>query len=741
MKINKLAPFGVEVIGLEDLSQATAAEIRQIVAAMQSDDGCGVLVVRDQDLPPVKLQEALFKFSPAFGTPVKYDRWAGQSPGVEKCPYLALLGNYRAREPNDLGVPCLKGEMIAEFKPAQNVVEEWHTDGSFLLSPKSAICLYAPRTLEKALPPVGAATRFASCVRFYEQLDAAERSALDGLASVHSWEVFMRFLEARDPKREKVTPADIAKKPDVTWPLIRTHPETGRRMLYINPKNTRSVVRLEPNWPAPVSDPTKLPELPDGLHVEPESDAFVKELGARVLATGEYHHAWRRGDFVLWDNRQLLHAASPFDAERYERLLFRAEFSGEPFLHCPLDAFPRPLAAPPADHPLQTSCDYYLPCNAASVAWGYIDPNRPVQLIVADGATVAVDTITSGGPMCMPCETSDAVAGPAWCSPPEMAQIHERVVPDRIGVHILTGPVHVRGARPGDVLQIDILEVALRANWAWTISRPYGGALELGAPPHLRHTRLDGERGVARPPWGGELDLRPFFGVLATAPPVAFGRQSSIPPRNEFGGNLDCKELVAGTTLYLPVHVEGAQFVCGDGHARQGDGECCGTALETSLSGAFRLSIVRSRSSPLAHASSPSAAAAAACSTGPSKTPGARMGVLAPLARPRAESDTALITLACAMRVDEAAKLALEDMLDWLGELRPALERRDAYILLSAAADVRVTQLVNGVSRGAHVVLEKRMLPPPMALAKGGEGASTSGRDDRSASGKRMRAE
>ena len=548
---------------------------------------------------------------------------------------------------------------------------------------------------------MGAATRFASCARFYEQLDEREREALDRLASVHSWEVFMRFLEARDPTREKVTAGDIAKKPDVTWPLVRTHPDTGRRMVYINPKNTRCVVGLEPGkWPRPEGGAAAAAQLPadtGGLDIAPGSDAFIKELGARVLATGEYHHQWRRGDLVLWDNRQLIHAASPFDATQYERLLFRAEFSGEPLLHCPLSAFPRPLAPPPAGHPLRTRCDYYLPANPASVAWGYIDPKRAVQLIVPDGATVAVDTVTSGGPMCVPCDATDAVDGPEWVTPPEMLDIHAQVVPDRIGVHILTGPVHVRGAQPGDALAVDILEVALRANWAWTIARPYGGALELTEGAHLRHTRLDGPKGVARPPWGGELDLRPFFGVLATSPPAEFGRQSSIPPRNEYGGNLDCKELVAGTTLYLPVHTDGADFVCGDGHARQGDGECCGTALETCLAGAFRLSVIK----PSARDGSGAAA--------PMRR---RMGVKAPLARPRAESDDALISLACAMRVDEAAKLALEDMLDWLGELRPAMARKDAYILLSAAGDVRVTQLVNGVSRGAHVVLEKRFLPP-----------------------------
>ena len=134
---------------------------------------------------------------------------------------------------------------------------------------------------------MGAATRFASCARFYEQLDEREREALDRLASVHSWEVFMRFLEARDPTREKVTAGDIAKKPDVTWPLVRTHPDTGRRMVYINPKNTRCVVGLEPGkWPRPEGGAAAAAQLPadtGGLDIAAGSDAFIKELGRASL--------------------------------------------------------------------------------------------------------------------------------------------------------------------------------------------------------------------------------------------------------------------------------------------------------------------------------------------------------------------------------------------------------------------------------------------------------------------------
>jgi alpha-ketoglutarate-dependent taurine dioxygenase len=170
---------------------------------------------------------------------------------------------------------------------------------------------------------------------------------------------FMRFLEARDPSREKVTEADIAAKPEVAWPLVRTHPRTGRRSLYINPKNTRAVVSL-PEWP---TDPIQL--AAQGTRVAPalsgldqsscvetldstqtavleamDGDAegvkFVHGLASAVLDSGVYAHKWMKGDFLIWDNRVLLHAASPFDASAYERFLFRMEFPGEVVMKAPL---------------------------------------------------------------------------------------------------------------------------------------------------------------------------------------------------------------------------------------------------------------------------------------------------------------------------------------------------------------------------------------------------------------------
>lgn len=348
--------------------------------------------------------------------------------------------------------------------------------------------------------------------------------------------------------------------------------------------------------------------------------------------------------------------------------------------------------------PLSTACDHHLPCNIETVAWGYFCAAREPQAIIESGSTISVDTVSMplngnlerGLPTtaegCLPCEPH---------TPPEILDIHKNVQKGE-GPHVLTGPIAVRGAEAGDVLSISILEVALRSNWAWTFSKPFGGALGSATPLHIRHTKLEPasgrQCGVGRPWWGGQLDLAPFFGILGTAPAAELGRQGSIPPRNEYGGNLDCKELTAGSTVYLPVNVPGAQLYVGDGHAAQGDGECCGTALETSLTGAFRLEVIK-QGEPPSSAQPAGSPAGSSGGTAAGTAVGKRLGVRAPLKQPRAETDSLLISLACAVGSDEASRLAIEDMLDWLADLRPALERKDAYLMLSVAADVRITQV------------------------------------------------
>jgi acetamidase/formamidase len=257
--------------------------------------------------------------------------------------------------------------------------------------------------------------------------------------------------------------------------------------------------------------------------------------------------------------------------------------------------------------------------------------------------------------------------------PAELFDIHarnERMVPG----HILTGPVAVAGAEPGDVLEVDILDVQLRQDWGWNLIRPLSGTL----PDDFHETRilnipLDRERMVGRMPWGLDLPLKPFFGVMGVSPPPAWGRITSLIPR-AMGGNLDNKELGAGAKLYLPVFVPGALFSCGDGHGVQGDGEVCVTAIETALQGRFRLTLRKDLR----------------------------------FTYPRAETADHYMTMAMEPDLDQCVVRALRDMIVLLGEKRN-LSREVAYTLCSLAADLRVTQTVNG-SKGIHCMIAKSVV-------------------------------
>src|ERR1700737_3053056 len=222
-----------------------------------------------------------------------------------------------------------------------------------------------------------------------------------------------------------------------------------------------------------------------------------------------------------------------------------------------------------------------LDAGAATVHWGYFDARLPAQLAVDSGDTVVISTV-SGSREVMP--------PPPLRVPEALAQVQARHRPKLPG-HICTGPVAIRGARPGQVLEVRIKDIELHYDWGYNYSGPLTGALpDDFEARHLMHIALDKASMTARLPWGLELPLRPFFGVMAVAPPAAWGSVSTLPPRRN-GGNLDNKELVAGTTLYLPIQVDGALFSVGDGHAAQGDGEVCITAIETGLIGTFELHV------------------------------------------------------------------------------------------------------------------------------------------------------
>lgn len=305
-----------------------------------------------------------------------------------------------------------------------------------------------------------------------------------------------------------------------------------------------------------------------------------------------------------------------------------------------------------------------LNAGPETVHWGIFDASLPPVLEVESGDSVTLHCL-SGTPDILPHGKFEIL--------PEHLEVHERVPPEAVG-HIMTGPVAVKGAAPGDVLEVRILDIRLRQDWGWNAIRPLLGALPDEFPDtRLLHIPLDRERMVAHLPWGVDLPLNPFFGVLGVAPPPAWGRITSIIPR-QHGGNMDIKDLVPGTTLYLPVFNPGAQFSAGDGHAAQGDGEVCVTAIETCLTGTFELHLRKDMT----------------------------------LKSPRAETPTHYITMAFDPDLDEAAKQALRYMLALIQE-KANLSKEDAYTLCSIAADLHVSQLVNQ-HKGVHMMLARSAL-------------------------------
>ena len=308
---------------------------------------------------------------------------------------------------------------------------------------------------------------------------------------------------------------------------------------------------------------------------------------------------------------------------------------------------------------------HHLHSSPETCHWGFFEAKLKPVLTIASGDEVTIDTI-SGGPEVVPDRTRFHV-------PPELADVHarsERMVPG----HILTGPVAIAGAEPGDVLEVEILDVRLRQDWGYNLIRPLAGTLpDDFHEARLMNIPLDQTRMVGRLPWGLDLPLAPFFGVMGVAPPPAWGRITSLIPR-AMGGNLDNKELTPGAKLYLPVFVPGALFSCGDGHGVQGDGEVCVTAIETALQGRFRLTVRKDLR----------------------------------LDYPRADTPTHYMTMAMDPDLDQCVVRALRDMIVLLGEKRN-LSREDAYTLCSLAADLRVTQTVNG-SKGIHCMIAKAIV-------------------------------
>jgi acetamidase/formamidase len=312
-----------------------------------------------------------------------------------------------------------------------------------------------------------------------------------------------------------------------------------------------------------------------------------------------------------------------------------------------------------------------LSSTPETVRWGVFDPTFPPLLTVNSGDTVVLECV-SGGPEVMPPPESGLKI------PPALAAIHAANIPRAPG-HLITGPVAVSGAEPGDMLEVRIDAIELGNDWGFCGFRPLAGTLPEDFPEKfLSHIPVDRERMTCKMSWGTELNLAPFFGVMGVAPPPAYGPISTVQPR-EHGGNLDNKELTAGSTLFLPVWARGALFSAGDGHGVQGDGEVCINALEICLTGTFTL---------ILHKGS---------------------GERNPLLRyPRAETASHFISMGMHEDLDVAMKTALREMIAFIAN-RTNLSRQEAYQFCSLAVDFHVTQTVNG-EKGVHGLLRKGLL-------------------------------
>ena len=305
---------------------------------------------------------------------------------------------------------------------------------------------------------------------------------------------------------------------------------------------------------------------------------------------------------------------------------------------------------------------HHLHSSPETCHWGFFEAKLKPVLTVRSGDEVTVDTV-SGGPDQLPDKSKFHI-------PPELLDIHarsERMVPG----HILTGPIAVEGAEPGDTLEVRILKIDLAIPYAYNGFRYGAGFLTDDFPySRVKIIPLDAQHMVGHFGAGIDVPLHPFFGSMGVAPPLAFGRYDSAPP-TIIGGNMDDKALVAGTSVFFPVFAPGALFEVGDGHAAQGNGEVDITALETSLTGTLQFILHKGMKSSY----------------------------------PRAETSTAYIAMGFDDDLSRATRKAVTNMIDFL-VAQKGMSRDDAYMLISVGGDVEVTELVDR-NKGVHVVLRK----------------------------------
>jgi acetamidase/formamidase len=317
---------------------------------------------------------------------------------------------------------------------------------------------------------------------------------------------------------------------------------------------------------------------------------------------------------------------------------------------------------------------FHVKSGPETVHWGYLSSAVEPVLRVKSGATVTIDTVSHEGLL----EDQGDPAGffkrfgiPKSEVLADAVAIYAKVQHSSTGPHVVSAPIYIEGAEPGDVLAVKTLKAKPRVPYGVNTSRMGKGTLPHDFPLNRSIvTPFDLKRNVVHFAPGIEIPLRPFFGLMATGPALSLGKVNSAPP-GAYGGNIDLNELTEGSVLYLPVHVPGALFMTGDGHACQGDGEVNLTAIETSLTGTFRFDLIKQKF----------------------------------LTLPRAETQTHWITMGLHENLDDAMRICVRETVKFLGE-RHGLDPADAYALASVAIDFEITQNVDGV-KGIHAMIPK----------------------------------
>ena len=315
------------------------------------------------------------------------------------------------------------------------------------------------------------------------------------------------------------------------------------------------------------------------------------------------------------------------------------------------------------------AAEHTLMPTPQTVHIGHFSPTVKPVLTIDSGDIVTLETGANMAPAII--EASGVV--PPTAVPQYLRDIYEQVKDRGPAGHILTGPIAVKGAMPGDVLEVRILDVQLAVDYGYNRIRPYGGVLtDEFTTLWQRIIPLDRQRKTAQVAKGVVIPVdKPFFGTMGVAPDATLGRISSGPP-GVHTGNLDNRDLHAGTILYMPIHVAGANFSVGDGHAAQGHGEVDITAIETGLRGKFQF-IVRKDMK---------------------------------LIWPRAETPTHWIVMGLHTDLDDALKIAVRETISFITTRFPHLTREEAYMIASVGVDYVVTQAVDG-TKGIHGLIPK----------------------------------